>query len=73
MLLGSKLIEKILDPCNSKEHYESFTRKKDNNTKLIKQSKIITYQTKTFENPNIVDKKSLLQNIQKIHINYPKL
>ena len=38
--------------------------KKNNNTKSIKPSKIITYQTKTFENPNIVDIKSLLQNIQ---------
>ena len=37
--------------------------KKNNNTKSIKPSKIITYQTKTFENPNIVDIKSLLQNI----------
>ena len=38
--------------------------KKNNNTKSIKPSKIITYQTKTFENPNIVDIKSSLQNIQ---------
>ena len=41
-----------------KKHYHSFIRKK--NTKSVKQSKIITYQTKTFENPNIVDIKSII-------------
>ena len=40
------LIEKILDPCNGKEHYQSFIRKE--NTKSIKQLKIITYQPKPF-------------------------
>ena len=30
------------------------------NTKSVKQSKIITQQSKTFENPNIVDKKSVI-------------
>ena len=41
------------------------SEKKPNNTKSIKPSKIITYQTKAFENSSIVDIKSLLQNIQK--------
>ena len=49
--------KKIPDPCNAKEHYQSFIRKK--NTKSVKQSEIITYQPKTFENPNIVDVKTL--------------
>ena len=35
LLLTNKLIEKIPDPCNVKEHYQSFTRKK--NTKSVKQ------------------------------------
>ena len=56
-LLANKLIEKIPDPRNAKEHYQSFIRKK--NTKLRKQSEIITYQPKTFESPNIVDIKSV--------------
>ena len=34
LLLLNKLIEKIPDPCNAKEHYKSFIRKK--NTKSIK-------------------------------------
>ena len=51
--LANKLIENIPDPCNAKEHYQSFIRNK--NTKSVKQSKIITYQPKTFENANIVD------------------
>ena len=38
----------------------------------VKQSQVITYQ-KTFENPNIVDIKSILQNIQNLHINYLRL
>ena len=53
LLLAKKLIENIPDLCNAKEHYQSFIRNK--NTKSVKQSKIITYQPKTFENPNIVD------------------
>ena len=57
LLLANKLIEKVPDPRNAKEHYESFLRKKDR--KSVKQSKIITYQPKTFENPNIVDIKSV--------------
>ena len=58
MLLANKLLEKIPDPRETKEHYQSFIRKK--NTKTVKQSKIITYQPKNFENPNIVDIKSVI-------------
>ena len=46
-------MEKIPDPRNTKEHYQSFRRKK--NKKAVKKSEIITYQPKSFENPNIVD------------------
>ena len=35
------------------------------NTKSLKQSKVITYQPKTFENPNIVDKKSIITEYRK--------
>ena len=35
LLLATKLIEKIADPCNAIEHYQSFLRKK--NTKSVKQ------------------------------------
>ena len=56
LLLPKKLIEKIPDPRNAKEHHQSFLRKKD--WKLVKQSCVITYQPKAFENPNIVDVKS---------------
>ena len=57
LLLANTLIEKIPDPCNGKEHYQSFIRNK--NTKSVKQSEIITYQPKPFENPNTVDIKSV--------------
>ena len=40
LLLENKLIEKIPDPHNAKERYQSFIKKK--NTKSIKQSEIIT-------------------------------
>ena len=53
------------DPCNAKEHYQSFIRKK--NTKSVKQSKIITQQPKTFENPNTVYKKLVFFNWDSIH------
>ena len=36
-----KVIEKIPDSCNAKEHYQSFIKYK--NTKSVKQSEIITY------------------------------
>ena len=49
---------KIIDPLNAKEHYESFLRKKK--TKSPKQSNVNTQQTKTFENLNIVDIKSII-------------
>ena len=49
LLLASKLIEKIPDSRNAKEHYQSFIRKK--NTKSVKQSEIITYQPKSFWKP----------------------
>ena len=58
LLLANKLIEKIPDPPNAKEHYQSFIRKK--NRKSVKQSKIITYHPKPFEKPNIVDIKSVI-------------
>ena len=50
--------KKIPNPRNANEHYQSFIGKK--NTKSVKQSKIITYQPKTFENPSIVDTKSVI-------------
>ena len=37
LLLGNKLIEKISDPRNDKEHYQSFIRKKK--AKSVKQQK----------------------------------
>ena len=58
--LKKRLIEKMPDPLNAKEYYQSFIRNK--NTKLVKQSEIITYQPKTFQNPNNVDINLLLQN-----------
>ena len=58
-----KLAEKIPDPRNAKENYQSFIKSK--NTTSVKQLKTITQQPKTFQNPNIVDIKSVI-------IEYPK-
>ena len=58
LLLANKLTEEIPDLHNAKEHYQSFLKKKSR--KSVKQSEIITYQTKNFENPNIVDIKSVV-------------
>ena len=58
LLLSNKLIGKIPDPRNAKEHYQSFLKKKSR--KSVKQSEIITYQPKTFKNPNIVDIKPVV-------------
>ena len=48
LLLATKLTEKITDPRNAKEAYQSFIRKK--NIKSLKQSKVITQKSKTFKN-----------------------
>ena len=63
-MLATKLTTtKIPDPRNAKDvPYQSFIRKK--NTKSVKESKIITYQPKIFENPNIVDIKSVINEYQ---------
>ena len=57
LFLASKFTEKRPNSHNAKEHYQSFLWKK--NRKSVKQSNVITYQPKTFENPNIVDIKSV--------------
>ena len=46
LLLVNKLIEKVPDPRNAKEHYQLFLRKR--NRKSVKQSETITSQPKTF-------------------------
>ena len=51
LLLANKLIEKV--------PRQECLRKK--NRKSVKQWKIITYWSKTFENPNIIDKKSIIK------------
>ena len=51
LLLANRLKEKVPDPRNAKEHYESFLRKK--NRKPIKQSEIITYQPETLDTVDI--------------------
>ena len=60
LLLANKLIEKIPDTDNVKEHYQSFIRKK--NRKSVKKSEIITYQPKTFDT---VDIKSVITEYPK--------
>ena len=47
LLLANKLIKKVPNPRNAKEHYESFLGKKS--SKSVKQSEVITYQPKTFD------------------------
>ena len=63
LLLANKLIEKIPEPRNAKQHCQSFIRRK--NRKSVKQSKIITYQPKTFPTPNPVYIKSVIAEYPK--------
>ena len=62
-----KNIENKLDflsnACNAKEYYQSFIRKK--HKKSAKQWEIVTYQSKTFEKPNIADIKSVIEEYPK--------
>ena len=46
LLFTTKLIEKIPDPCNAKEQYQSFIRKKNKNS--VKQLKNNYLSTKNF-------------------------
>ena len=62
---------KIPYPRNAKQHYQSFIKRK--NRKSVKQLKVITDQPKTFESQMLLILKQLLQNIQKLRMNYPKL
>ena len=62
---------KIPYPRNAKQHYQSFIKRK--NRKSVKQLKVITDQPKTFESQMLLILKQLLQIIQKLRINYPKL
>ena len=55
LLLANKLNQNIPDPCNAKEHYQSFPVKK--NRKQVKQLEIITDQSKAFD---IIDIKSVI-------------
>ena len=41
-MFATKLIEKVPDPRNARQHYESFLRKK--NRKLVKQSELLINQ-----------------------------
>ena len=50
-LFAHKLIEKVPNPHNTKEHYESYLRKKPR--KLVKQSETITYQPNIFDTVDI--------------------
>ena len=42
LLLANKLIEKIPDPCNATEHYQSFIRKENKISKTIKNNYLST-------------------------------
>ena len=61
LLHTNKLTEKI-------EHYQSFVRNKT--TKSGKKLKIITYQPKTFENPNIAEIKPIKQAEKLSQVSY---
>ena len=71
LLISNKLMKIIPDLCNAKEHYKSFIIKE--NRKSVKQSEIIPYQPRTFQNANTVDINSVTTEHSKLHINYPRL
>ena len=62
-MFAAKLAEQIPDPSNAKEYYSYLKRII---TKLVKRSKLITQQPKTFENPNVLEIKS-------VTIEHPKI
>ena len=63
LLLATKLTEERPGPRNDKGTLPTFVKKED--TKSVKESKIMTQQPKTFENSNIF-------NIWSVIIEHPK-
>ena len=63
-------MEKILDATNATQYYHKYLKSK--NKKLVKRSKIITQQPKSLEISNIVDINQLLQDTEKLLVNYPR-
>ena len=58
LLLATKLMKNKPVPSNPKKHYKSFTLKEKR--KPVKQSQIITYQPRIFQNQNLVGIKSII-------------
>ena len=63
LLLANKLIEKVPDPRNAKEHHELFLRKKNSNS--VKQLEIITYKS---NNLALLIKNQILQTMRKLQV-----
>ena len=63
LLLANKLIEKVPDPRNVKEHHELFLRKKNSNS--VKQLEIITYKS---NNLALLIKNQILQTMRKLQV-----
>ena len=57
LLLATKLIEKVPDATNAKQHYQAVLKNK--NKKSVKRSKITTQQPKAIEKPNITELESV--------------
>ena len=57
-MFATKLQKKTKHPSNAKKYYNSYL--KEENTKSVKRSKLITQQRKAIENPNTVDIKSVI-------------
>ena len=64
-MLANKLIEKIPDPRNAKELFQSFIRKK--NTKSLKQSKLIPHPKKFWKSKHCLFKISYTEHPKTSH------
>ena len=64
-MFATKLTEKIPDPNNAKEYYQSYLSEK--NTKLVKWSKIINQEPEALENPSIVIKSVTIEHSKNSH------
>ena len=64
-MFAKKLTEKIPDPNNAKEYYQSYLSEK--NTKLVKWSKIINQEPEALENPSIVIKSVTIEHSKNSH------
>ena len=68
-----ELREKVPDPGNTKENYQSLMWKRNIKLEIYPKKKKNTKQPATYENRKIFDMKLVITEHPKLYMNYPRL